>query len=80
MAKLFGTSWGCHTNVPTPDYSILALLYNGAEYCAPVVMTKSAHCIKVYIRPNCEIHIISDTVWSTQTVLLPILFNVVLPT
>lgn len=40
IAKLAGTSWGCHANVLRT--SALALVYSVAEYCVPV-WARSAH-------------------------------------
>jgi len=76
IAKLAGTSWGCHANVLRT--SALVLVYNVAHYCAPV-WARSAHCKKVDVQLNDTMRIITGTVRSTQLDWLPVLFNMATP-
>jgi hypothetical protein len=76
IAKLAGTSWGCHANVLRT--SALALVYSVADYCAPV-WARSAHCKKVDVQLNNTMRIITGTVRSTQLDWLPVLSNIAPP-
>jgi hypothetical protein len=73
IGKLAGTSWGC--NASTLRTLALSLVFNVAEYCAPVWM-RITHCKKIDIQLNVAMSTITGIVRSTPTQWLPVLAHI----